>query len=108
MKQYQVLITREAEWDLLDIYNYMARHYSGEKAFSILKRLEEVCLSLTELPLRGHIPPELERIGIFTYREINHKPYRIIYQIVNDEVYIHCVLDGRRDMQTLLQQRLLR
>jgi len=57
---------------------------------------------------RENFPPELERIGVYDYREVFFKPYRIIYQISGSEVYVHCVLDGRRDMQTLLQQRLLR
>jgi toxin ParE1/3/4 len=108
MKQYEVKLTEEAELDLLDVYNYMARNYSAEKAFSVLEHLEKACLSLAELLLRGHTPLELERIGVFTYREIYHKPYRIIYQIIDREVYIHCVINDRRDMQSLLQQRLYR
>ena len=36
------------------------------------------------------------------------KPYRIVYQVGKKTVYIHCVFDGRRDMQKLLQERLLR
>jgi toxin ParE1/3/4 len=47
---------------------------------------------------RGHTPPELERIGIYEYREIHYKPYRIIYQIIESDVYVHCVLDGRREL----------
>ena len=36
------------------------------------------------------------------------KPYRIIYQIVGRKVFIHCVLDGRRNLQDILERRLLR
>jgi len=36
------------------------------------------------------------------------KPYRIIYQIDDPNVFIHCILDGRPDMSTLLERRLLR
>ncbi len=67
-----------------------------------------VCLSLDKLTARGHIPPELERVGVTTYRQVHFKPYRVIYQISGQNVYIHCVLDGRRDMQSLLERRLLR
>jgi toxin ParE1/3/4 len=42
------------------------------------------------------------------YREIHFKPYRIIYQIVGRKVFIHCVLDGRRALQEVLEHRLLR
>jgi toxin ParE1/3/4 len=40
------------------------------------------------------------------YREIFFKPYRIIYRIVAERVYVTVIADGRRDMQTLLQRRL--
>ena len=35
-------------------------------------------------------------------------PYRIIYQIINNSLYVHCILDERRDMQSLLMDRLLK
>lgn len=54
------------------------------------------------------MPPELDRIGVTTYREVHFQPYRIIYEFSGPEVFIHGVLDGRRDMQSLLQRRLLR
>ena len=41
------------------------------------------------------------------YREIFFKPYRIIYRVMEDNVHVLVIADGRRDMQTLLQRRLL-
>ena len=108
MKHYQVRIIEDAEYDLADIYQYLASHDSLESATYVLEQLESHCLSLANLPLRGHIPPELEHIGVTEYREIFFKPYRIIYQIIGPNVFIHCVLDGRRDIPTLLERRLLR
>jgi hypothetical protein len=35
------------------------------------------------------------------------KPYRIIYRIIGEYVYVMLIADGRRDMQALLQRRLL-
>jgi toxin ParE1/3/4 len=46
-------------------------------------------------------------LGIREYREVFFKPYRIIYRVVEKNVYIFLIADGRRDMQTLLQRRLL-
>jgi len=103
-----VLVIADAEEDLYEIYNYIAANDSINKAEYILTKLEDACNSLSTFPNRGHLPPELERIGIYEYQEIHFKPYRIIYQITESTVYIHCVLDGRRDMQQLLQRRLLR
>lgn len=105
---YEVLVIADAEEDLYEIYNYVAANDSINKAEYVLTKLEETCYSLSTFPNRGHLPPELERIGIYEYKEIHFKPYRIIYQITESTVYVHCVLDGRRDMQQLLQRRLLR
>ena len=60
------------------------------------------------MPLRGHIPSELFEIGVVEFREINYQPYRIFYSIEINNVLVHCILDGRRDVQTILQERSLR
>ena len=106
--KYSVRIIADAEEDLFSIYRYVAFHDSSDKAEALLSKLEDVCLSLGEFPHRGHVPCELERVGIKTYREVHFKPYRIIYQVVKKDVFIHCVLDGRRDLMDLLRERLLR
>lgn len=108
MKRYRVRIIEDAEHDLIDIYHYIAAHDSVEKADYVLEHLESLCLDLTELPERGHIPPELDRIGISSYREVYFKPYRVIYQVIGLDIFIHGVFDGRRDMASLLERRLLR
>lgn len=108
MKRYRVRLADETEQDLIDIYRYLAVHDSEEKATYALDRLESLCSRLVELPERGHVPPELDRIGVTAYREVHFKPYRVIYEVSEQDVAIHAVLDGRRDMQSLLERRLLR
>jgi len=106
--KFAVHLVVDAESDLLDIYRYVARNDSVEKADRLLDNLEKTIMKLGTMPLRGHFPPELERIGVLEFREIFFKPYRIIYQVIKTDVYVHCLLDGRRDLQDLLQQRVLR
>ena len=105
---YQVKILEQAEQDLFDIYYYIAYHDDKEKALNLLNKLEESCLSLDNMPQRGVIPQELSKIGVLDYLQIICFNYRILYLIDNDQVFIYAVLDGRRDMQQLLEQRLLR
>ena len=106
--RFNVNLVIDAETDLFDIYSFVARHDSAGKADRLLSNLEKTIMNLGTGPLRGHYPPELEHIGVFEFREIFYKPYRIIYQVVKSDVHVHCVLDGRRDLQDLLQYRLLR
>ena len=105
---YKVYIISDAEEDIFRIYHYVSIHDSEERAEYLLGKIEETCVSLGKYPNRGHVPPELERVGVFAYREIHFKPYRIIYEVTESIVYIHCVLDGRRSLQELLETRLLR
>lgn len=106
--KFKVNIVSSAEEDLFEIYQYVFFNDSEVSAEKLYSKLFEKCLSLQEYPNRGHIPPELKLLGIDDFRELNYKPYRIIYQIIEKSVFIHCILDGRRDMQKLLQERLIR
>ena len=108
MKQYRVRLTEDAEQDLIDIYRYISIHDTEQNADYVLDQLESLCSRLTELPERGHVPPELDRIGVTNYREVNFKPYRVIYEVIRQDIFVHCILDGRRDMPSLLERRLIR
>jgi toxin ParE1/3/4 len=105
---YEVRLTLSAEEDLFDIYKYVYEHDSPAHADRLLQMLREQCLTLAEYPARGHIPAELRSLGIDDFSEIIHKPYRIVYQMIEKTVYIHFVLDGRRDIESLLRERLTR
>jgi toxin ParE1/3/4 len=105
---FNVYLINDAEKDLFDIYRYVSRNDSVGHANNLIDKLKATVLRLEKTPDRGHIPPELERIGVLEFREVFYKPYRIIYQIIGNNVYVHCILDGRRDMQDILQQRVLR
>lgn len=106
--KYSVDFITNAEDDLFDIYRYIKRNDSSEAAEHVLSSIEELCRTLALLPGRGHVPPELGRIHVSKFLEIHFRPYRIIYEIEGDTVFIHCVLDGRRDLQMTLERRLLR
>jgi len=102
-----VFLTADAACDLEELYQYIVRHDTPGKAEHVLTNIEEICNSLSELPERGAYPKELLALGIRDYREVFFKPYGVIYRVTGDEVYVLLIVDGRRDMQTLLQRRLL-
>jgi toxin ParE1/3/4 len=106
--KYRVFIAADAEEDLFEIYDYAALNDSIDKAVELIEKLKYQCEKLTKFPNRGHKLPELERIGVYEFLEIYHKPYRIIYRILENNVYVHGILDSRRDLEELLQKRLLR
>jgi toxin ParE1/3/4 len=67
----------------------------------------EVVKGLANFPERGSYPKELVALGIKEYRQTAFKPYRVIYRVVGSQVVIYLIVDGRRDMQSVLARRLL-
>ena len=108
MIEYRVRISPEAERDLAEIVEYGAKWDSVDRAEYVLEKLLEVCERLEQFPERGHFPPELLSLGVKSYHEVHFKPFRIVYEVVAREVLILLIVDGRRSLHTILEQRLLR
>ena len=106
--KYKVIIDPQAKSDLKEILVYVAMNDSVQSANKLLDALEETCYKLEKFPERGHIPLELRQTGIKSYLEIHYKPYRIIYEIEDNLIYIHSVIDGRRNIQEIVSNRFLR
>jgi toxin ParE1/3/4 len=104
---FDVFLTTDAVRDIEELYQYIANHDTPGKAQSVLTKIEKTFKSLSKKPERGAYPKELLALGIREYREVFFKPYRLIYRIIEKIVYILLIVDGRRDMQSLLQRRLL-
>jgi len=104
---FAVLLTNDAAGDLTELYDYIAVHDSPRKADYVLEQIEKTFSTLSEFPEQGIYPKELLKLGIREYREVFFKPYRIIYRVMEKNVYVLLIVDGRRDMQSLLQRRLL-
>lgn len=104
---YEVLLTHSAERDLEAIYDYIAENDTQANANYLLDKLTAVAATLADFPERGAYPPELLALGIREYRQVYFKPYRLIYRVSGKQVLIYLIVDGRRDMQTLLMRRVL-
>ena len=105
--RYEVLLTGGAEQDLESIFDYVAEFDSTGSALRLLDRLLEVTESLARFPERGSHPRELLALGIREYRQLTLKSYRIVYRVFERRVLVYLIVDGRRDMQSLLARRLL-
>ena len=103
---FTIRISGAAWRDLLEIYDWIAEHDSPEKAGYVLDRLNETAESVAAFPHRGTRVKELPPGTEVEYRQIFFKPYRVVYEIMNNEVVIHLVADGRRNLRSLLLRRL--
>lgn len=104
---FHVQLTEDAARDLAEIFVYLERHHSPARATDVLEQIERRFLGLSEFPHSGTYPKELLDLGIQEYRELLCNSYRIIYRVLGRNVYVLVIADGRRDLQTLLQRRLL-
>jgi len=105
---YEALLTKGAAQDLEALHDYIAESDCVANANDVLDRLLKVVEGLKQFPERGSCPRELVALGIKDYRQVIFKPYRVIYRVLGTQVVIYLIVDGRRDMQSLLQRRLLR
>lgn len=105
---YVVVWTAVALADVERLAAYLLDE-SPRRADVILERIMTRAESLDRLPQRGRTPPELRSIGDRTWREIQEKPWRILYRIAGPQrVEIHGVIDGRRNLMDVLLDRILR
>lgn len=105
--KFQILLTEGAEQDLEALHDYISEFDYVANANHVLDELMGVVESLSRFPERGSYPKELVGLGIKEYRQAFFKPYRLIYRITGNQVIIHLIADGRRDMQSVLARRLL-
>lgn len=105
--KFEVLLTEGAEQDLEAIHDYIADFDCVANANYVLDQLMAVVDTLSRFPERGSYPKELVALGIKEYRQTSFKPYRVIYRVIDSQVVIYLIADGRRDMQSVLARRLL-
>ncbi len=107
MKKFEILWTKSAEYDLELIIQYLKLD-SVSIAKEIFIELIKECENLYYFPQRKRVVPELQQIGIFKYREIIYKRWRVIFKIENEKVYILLVVDSSRNLEDILFQRLIK
>lgn len=106
-RRFRVVWAEAAAADLEEIVAFVAEDSSIE-AERLLERLRRVARRLESMPTRGRVVPELARFGIGSWRELVTRPYRLVYRLTGDTVTVVALFDGRRDLEDVLLERLLR
>lgn len=94
-----------AEEDIINIILYIAEE-SPTNARSVFENIRKKATSLTNLPERGRLVPELQDQGIFLYRELIVAPWRLMYRVEGKKVYVLSVIDSRQNVEDILLKRL--
>lgn len=106
-RRFRVQWAEVAVRDLEELVSYIALD-SEIDALRVLERIETRAAALQSSPARGRIVPELAHFGLRTWRELIVRPYRLVYRLDGDTVTVLAVLDGRRDLEDVLLERLVR
>ena len=106
--KYSVVFLKSAEQDLKELKHYVIRRFGGETWQATLGKLKESIHTLQTHPHAGKVPDELRTLNSGQYRQIVSGMNRVIYEIRQETIYIHIVCDSRRDMQGLLNRRMMR
>ena len=106
MKRHSVRWADVAASDLARIIDFIARD-SPINAGRVADTLEALARSLEYLPGRGRVVRELIRHGVRDWLEIGAAPWRLIYRVKGRQVEVVALVDGRRQLDDLLFERLM-
>jgi toxin ParE1/3/4 len=100
-----VVLAVAAVEDFASIVDHYLEHVGVDVAIALDRKLTEAIASLSRFPDRGRPVPELRSRGLGVYREVITGPYRIMYRSMGRAVWVVAIVDGRRDLDELLQER---
>jgi addiction module RelE/StbE family toxin len=95
----KIVWSPEALADLRGIHDYIARD-SETIASNFIERLLNDVDRLAEFPLIG---PRIREFKRSPYRHLIVRPYRVIYRVADDAVFVIAVVHGARDLKRFLK-----
>ena len=95
----RIVLTRAAERDLDDLFDYIANDSGPDRAEAVLRRVDDTLRNLASLPRIGHVRPDLDGAP----RVFSVWPWLVIYEPLDTGkgIVVWRVVDGRRDLPGL-------
>jgi toxin ParE1/3/4 len=104
----KVVILNPAKQDTKELRSYIIRNFGQNVWQDTYSKIKQTLLNIRDFPDSGSIPEELNGFISNGYRQALSGMNRIIYQKTEDIIYIHLIVDSRRDLNDILTKRLLR
>lgn len=105
---YKVHVLAFAKDDYREIRAYVKRKFGDQVWTTVERDFKKMFQQIAEMPLVGIVPEEIEAIGLVHYRQRLVGQTRVIYQIKEEEIFVHMLVDTNRDFSTILYDRLMR
>jgi len=104
--QYRVLPTARISID--ELRTYIVRAFGWDTWRQTSAQIQEAITHIRRFPESGHVPAELEGFIEDGFRQALSGKNRIICQVRDGTVFVHLIVDTRRDLPALLQRIVLR
>lgn len=104
---FTVVILHSAKIHLKDLKSYLARKFSSATWQATYEQLKQAIRRLENQPYVGSIPEEIETLNLSQYCQVSCGMNRIIYEVRDQTVYIHIIVDTRKNLQALLLKNLI-
>ena len=91
----KVLLLASAHADLLALRSYTVKNFSAVVWQITYIKLKTSIQNLATFPYLGGIPPELESLNLTRYRQILSGKNRGIYEVRQEAVYLHLIVEPR-------------
>lgn len=106
-KRFKINWSEQAALDLERLITYIASE-NPKTAALILKEIRTEVSQLDYFPFRGRIVPEFEKQGFLLFRELIVAPWRIVYRVSFENVYVLAAFDSRNSFDYVLLERFLK
>jgi len=102
---HKVVFLQTGVDDLHEIRRYIRKHFTQTTWLNAYSKIKQAILNLEPFPYAGHALPELP---VTHFLEIVAVKNRVIYEVIEDKVYIHIICGARQDFKTKLTRRPVR
>ena len=101
MAKHPIVLSRDTENDLAELFDYIARDSGLERAETVLHRIDETLSRLQRMPRVGRLRTELDG----SPRVFAVWPWLVIYEPKPDGsgIFVWRVVDGRRDIVKMVR-----
>ena len=101
-------MTRLADRDVAEAIRYLIEKFEFQAAKDFVEEIERAMQSLEKYPFRCPVPRELKDFPDNSIREILVFSHRLIYRIIDSDVFVLFVPHGKRSIEDELVMRALR
>jgi plasmid stabilization system protein ParE len=98
-------LTPLARADIFDIWSYIAEDNEAA-ADRVEQAIYDACAFLADAPMRGHFRPDLTPRSLRLWTLTRYPNYTVIYRPETTPLQVVAVLQGRRNVQRVLKQRI--